>query len=528
MTIDEKSFFMEGTVNICSHLEIEAAMFACLKTVSQVMPADGLYMQYYDKEADALRIVAKATKEGSSKVDALVPLSPEGKEFITISTTLFSEDNLPNVLIYNRPETDPICRSMLKFHGVIKEDSSLLIMLLGIEDTLFGSITLHAFGHDQFTEKQAHYFSLLRDPFRIAVSNARKHLEVTRLKDLLADDNRYLHREMLKLSGDQIIGREFGLKPVMDMVKHVAEHKSPVLLLGETGAGKDIIANAIHYSSTRSSGPFVTVNCGAIPGTLLDSELFGHERGAFTGALSQKRGRFERADKGTIFLDEIGELTPEAQVRLLRVLQNSEIERVGGTKTIHVDIRVIAATNQNLEQMVVNRQFREDLWFRLNVFPIMIPPLRARKTDIPALVDYLFKKKISSLKLRRIPVLAEGSMDQLMAYHWPGNVRELENVIERALILNKTGPISFDIPGPEFLPMPVMEVSQKESKLPSFHQNATDYLNKVLMISGGKINGPEGAASLAELNPSTLRNKLKKLGIPFGLENSVNQQQEMG
>jgi hypothetical protein len=189
MTIDEKTFFIEGTINICRHLDIEAAMFACLKTVSRVMPADGLYMQYYDNEFDALRVVAKATEEGGSKVDGLVPLSPEGKETIMTFSTLFNEADIPEALIYNKPEADPICCSMLNFHGAATDDSSLLILLLGIKDTMFGSITLHAYGHDRFSEEHARYFSLLRDPFRIAVSNARKHLEVTQLKDLLADDN---------------------------------------------------------------------------------------------------------------------------------------------------------------------------------------------------------------------------------------------------------------------------------------------------------------------------------------------------
>ena len=516
MTIDEKTFFMEGTRNICSRLEIESAMYACLETVRQVMPADGLYMQYYDQELEALRIAAMATEAGGEKVDGLVPLTPEGKQMIETWTAMLKEDKMPGALIYNRPETDTICRSMLEFHGVTDQDSSLLIMVLGIENTPFGSITLHAFGHDRFTEEHVRYFSLLKDPFSIAVSNVRKHLEVTHLKDLLADDNRYLHREMLRLSGDQIIGREFGLKPVMDMVKQVAEHDSPVLLLGETGVGKDVIANAIHYSSPRSDGPFITVNCGAIPGSLLDSELFGHEKGAFTGALAQKRGRFERADKGTIFLDEVGELTPEAQVRLLRVLQNREIERVGGSETIRVDIRVIAATNRPLEEMITHKQFREDLWFRLNVFPVLIPPLRARKSDIPALVDHLLEKKAISLKLRSVPDLAAGAMDQLLNYHWPGNVRELENVVERALILNKTGLVSFDILSEKSQRDSVGEYPSAEDRLQPFEQYTADYLWKALALTDGRINGSAGAAALTGLNPSTLRNKLKKYRIPFG------------
>ncbi len=220
---------------------------------------------------------------------------------------------------------------------------------------------------------------------------------------MLADDNRYLHRELFRLAGDEIVGADFGLKGAMEMVRQVASLNSPVLLLGETGVGKDVIANAIHYSSPRKDGPFVKVNCGAIPETLLDSELFGHEKGAFTGALSQRRGRFERANKGTIFLDEIGELPSQAQVRMLRVLQYKEIERVGGTNPISVDIRLIAATNRDLEEMVRAKQFREDLWFRLNVFPIRIPPLRERREDIPALVRHFIERKSRELRLSALP-----------------------------------------------------------------------------------------------------------------------------
>src|SRR5512136_2879197 len=271
-----------------------------------------------------------------------------------------------------------------------------------------------------------------------------RHQEVIRLKDMLADDNRYLFNELRSASGDEIVGSDFGLKTVIEMVQQVAPLDSPVLLLGETGTGKEVIANAIHYSSPRKDGPFIKVNCGAIPETLIDSELFGHEKGAFTGAVSQRRGRFERADRGTIFLDEIGELPPQAQIRLLHVLQRKEIERVGGTSSIPVDIRIISATNRNLEEMIASGRFREDLWFRLNVFPIMIPPLRQRKEDIPALVHHFIDRKSVELKLTEKTALAPGAVDRLIAYDWPGNVRELENIIERALIQHQGGMLSFE------------------------------------------------------------------------------------
>ena len=242
---------------------------------------------------------------------------------------------------------------------------------------------LIADGLNQYTDEHARLLRLLHEPFAIAMSNALKHQEVIRFKDMLADDNRYLFDELRSVSGDEIIGSDFGLKAVMEMVQQVAPLDSPVLLLGETGTGKEVIANAIHYSSPRKDGPFIKVNCGAIPETLLDSELFGHEKGAFTGAISQRRGRFERADKGTIFLDEIGELPSQAQVRLLHVLQKKEIERVGGTSSIPVDIRIISATHRNLEEMIASGRFREDLWFRLNVFPDHDPAAQAEKRRYP-------------------------------------------------------------------------------------------------------------------------------------------------
>jgi transcriptional regulator with PAS, ATPase and Fis domain len=301
----------------------------------------------------------------------------------------------------------------------------------------------------------------------------------------------------------------------MYKVQQVAALDSPVLLLGETGVGKDVIANAIHYSSARSDGPFVSVNCGAIPDTLIDSELFGHEKGAFTGALSQKRGRFERANTGTIFLDEIGELPLQAQVRLLKVLQSKEIERVGGVKIIPLDIRIIAATNRNLEDMVKNHQFREDLWFRLNVFPIWIPPLRARRSDIPALLQYFISLKSRELKLPAVPTVSPGTTDALMNYHWPGNVRELQNVVERALILNPSGPLIFnhlDLRSPN----KAVDIREKSGETNDLDEVISRHIRRVLSETKGKVDGSNGAAAILGINPSTLRNRMKKLGIDYG------------
>jgi transcriptional regulator with GAF, ATPase, and Fis domain len=346
------------------------------------------------------------------------------------------------------------------------------------------------------------------------MSNALKHQEVLKLKDLLADENRYLHDELQRLSGDEIIGADFGLKGVLDLVHQVAPLASPVLLLGETGTGKEVIASAIHRASPRRDNPFIRVNCGAIPETLMDSELFGHEKGAFTGALSQKRGRFERAHDGTIFLDEIGELPPEAQVRLLRVLQEKEIERVGGTESLSVDIRVIAATHRDLPHMIAQGTFREDLYFRLKVFPINIPPLRERRGDIPALVQHFLHKKASEMKLGYEPTLTASALERLMAYDWPGNVRELENAVERALILNQGKPLTFaDL---DVSPHPFPDSAEREDELLTLDQVMDNHIRNILKMTGGKVEGKGGAAELLGLNPGTLRHRMRKLGIPFG------------
>ncbi len=349
--------------------------------------------------------------------------------------------------------------------------------------------------------------------------DTEKKLEEAKIK---IEDNRFLHRELHRLSGDKIIGAEFGLKDVMEKANMASSVESPVLLQGKTGVGKDIIANYIHYSSSRYKESFITVNCGAIPDELIDSELFGHEKGAFTGALSQKRGRFERANKGTIFLDEIGELPLSAQVRLLRVLQNKEIERVGGVKTILLDIRIIAATNRNLETMVKNKQFREDLWFRLNVFPLLIPPLRLRIEDIPALAQHFIKRKTKELKLRDTPHLVSGAIDTLMAYDWPGNVRELENVIERAMILHRGKPLRFDDLGLSPVePINSTTVAPEDETL-ELDALVKIHIQRVLKLTGGKIHGPGGAGEVLGMNPDTLRYRMKKLGIPFRKKNKNN------
>jgi len=505
--MDKNDFFRQATLKICGNLEIEDALQSCLLYLKNIMPLDLMFLEYYDHEFQAMRTIAKATQSESIKLDLITPLSEEARKSAELQDLPQEND----VFIFSDPFKYSISREMLQFHHITCTD--LMVLHLKSNDQVLGALVLIT-EKSKYTKKHAQLLSMLKEPFIIAMANALKHREVIKYRDLLQDDNRYLHGELRRISGDEIVGANFGLKEIMDKVRQVAKMDSPVLLLGETGVGKDVIANAIHYLSNRHDGPFVSVNCGAIPDTLIDSELFGHEKGAFTGALAQKRGRFERADKGTIFLDEIGELPLPAQVRLLKVLQSREIERVGGVKTIPLDIRIIAATNRKLGEMVKLHQFREDLWFRLNVFPIWIPPLRDRRSDIPALLQHFISLKSRELKLPAIPTISPGATDLLMQYYWPGNVRELQNVIERELILNPAGPLSFNQMNPH-MQNGTIEIKESFSENDNLDAMTIKHIRRILVKTNGKIHGSGGAADLLGINPSTLRNRMNKLGIEY-------------
>jgi transcriptional regulator with GAF, ATPase, and Fis domain len=524
--IDENEFFRNITLRLCGKLHIEEGLFACMSYLPRHMPADKIYLESYEEDIGAMRYVARADREKGERLNVLVPLSTEAKARAEANVRQVRENPDPFFMI-NQSDENPIARDLLK--ALDYPPSSILGISLAISGQFVGAVLLIAAGSDRFNAYHAKLFATLKEPFFVAMSNALKHRKVLKLKDLLADDNRFLQGELRRKSGDEIVGANSGLKPVMYQVQQVAMLDSQVLILGETGTGKDVIANAIHYASARSDFPFVSVNCGAIPDSLIDSELFGHEKGAFTGAVSQKRGRFERANKGTIFLDEIGELPPAAQVRLLRVLQNREIERVGGVKTISLDIRIIAATNRNLEEMVQEGLFREDLWFRLNVFPISIPPLRHRSGDIPALVRHLIERKAKELKLRDTPDLAAGTIDALMAYDWPGNVRELENVIERAMILHRGSPLRFDELGisAEDPVRTTADTDIDKDEILELDPLIKRHIQRVLELTEGKIHGPGGAGEVLGVNPDTLRYRMRKLGIPFRKRNKKTENKRL-
>ena len=512
LSIDEKTFFIETTLRICGSLEIETALHRCLRYIHRFIPADLALLTYYDTDRYTVNGMAVSTLEKGQRSVMSVDIPTE-------TGAIFQKATESEVYWTNDPVHHPILRHFLHISG---ENASVMVMRLVLEKKFVGAFVLRVKGKGRYTKEHARLLGMLNDPVAIALTNSLRHQEIVALKDLLADDNRYLQDELRRGAGEVVVGADFGLKGVMEQVRQVAPLDSPVLLLGETGVGKEMVANAIHNTSARRDNPFVKINCGAIPEALIDSELFGHEKGAFTGAMSQKRGRFERAGSGTIFLDEIGELPPEAQVRLLRVLQEKEIERVGGGRSIRVDIRVIAATHRDLGAMMGDGRFREDLYFRINVFPIEIPPLRARKADIPALVQHFLQKKVQEIGLSGRPSLSGEAMDQLLAYHWPGNVRELENTIERALITHKHKPLTFNhlrMASPQDLsvrPEPISLTMQDGPSVLNLDELFSAHIRHVLEITGGRIQGVKGAARLLGVQPNTLRARMKKLGIPFG------------
>jgi transcriptional regulator with GAF, ATPase, and Fis domain len=514
-TIDENDFFRQATLKISSSLDAEVAMRRCLDYLKLYIPASGMLFSVYDPGLNMGKVLASIWPPNLRKPGEAF-LFPG--EFWNWLKKRWSQE--PGVTIINDLDKRefPVRQIMSMIWSA---DTSHLLMDLELEKKRLGTVSLFAEGRHRYNDFHARLISLLHEPFSIAISNILQHREIERLKDMLADDNRYLHREIAKMTGDTIVGADFGLKNVMEMVAQVAPLESPVLLMGETGTGKEIIANAIHFSSPRRNNPYITVNCGAIPDNLVDSELFGHEKGAFTGAIARKRGRFERADTGTIFLDEVGELPPAAQVRLLRVLQHQKIERVGGTEHIPVNVRIISATHRNLEEMVRSGEFREDLWFRLNVFPILIPPLRQRIEDIPALLAHFVERKSKELKIRNPPALTPEMVTKLQGYNWPGNVRELENLVERALILSQMpgghGRLKIETPaGIPALGKTTVHEKPGDGKLQPLDKVIAAHIEKALYHSGGKIEGKHGAANLLALHPSTLRGRMRKLGIVHG------------
>jgi formate hydrogenlyase transcriptional activator len=345
-------------------------------------------------------------------------------------------------------------------------------------------------------------------PVASALENARAYREIAQLKDKLAKEKIYLEDEIrTELNFEEIIGESANLKAILDQVRTVAPSDANVLILGETGTGKELVARAIHKMSARQGSSFIKVNCAAIPSGLLESELFGHERGAFTGAITQKIGRMELADKGTLFLDEVGDIPLELQPKLLRALQDQEFERLGSTRTMKVDARIIAATNKNLAQSVADREFRSDLFYRLSVFPVTLPPLRERRKDIPLLVRY-FVQRFARRMNKPIDTIAAETMSVLSSWDWPGNVRELENFIERSVILTKGSTLA--VPVGELKPAYEASTRRRDTSLENAER---EHILRILRETAGVIAGTRGAAARLGLKRTTLQSKMQKLGI---------------
>jgi len=369
-----------------------------------------------------------------------------------------------------------------------------------------------------FGPAQGRQVRALLEPLAAAVANERHGQELVRLREAAEADRRALLARLGRRDiAETIVGAEGGLGSVMERVALVADSDVPVLLLGETGSGKEVVARALRGRSRRASGPFVRVNCGAIPAGLIDSELFGHERGSFSGATAQRRGWFERADGGTLFLDEVGALPLEAQVRLLRVLQDGAFERVGGEQPVQVDVRVIAATHQDLRAMVGAGRFREDLWYRLAVFPIQIPPLRDRPQDIPALALHFALRSCERFGTRPLAP-TEADLELLARYDWPGNVRELQAVLDRAVILGGGDRLELDkalgVQGPARTGAPPGNGGGTASgPLLTLDRAMAQHIEAALARCHGRIEGAKGAAQLLAINPHTLRARMRKLGV---------------
>lgn len=513
MQFDEKDLFQQVTKRICGSLDIEKGLTDCFYYLKEYIPMDALTMFWLKSRHGTIRIIADKDNTSGLIKDTVIKIPDHCIKHLE-KVRLINGAH-----VYNDFQEDEAVRTLSELSG--KAGRSGIAMTLTIDGNPLGRIVASSNQKNIYSPNHARIMTFLHDPFAIALANYKKHQKIVQLKEALDDDKHFLMQKLQKLEGDEVIGADFGLKKVMDLVRQVAARDIPVMLLGETGVGKEVIANSIHYSSGRNRGPFIKVNCGAIPSALIDSELFGHEKGSFTGALDQKLGRFERANGGTIFLDEIGELPHTIQVRLLRVIQFHELERVGGTKKVPLDIRIISATNRDMAALVKNGDFREDLFFRLHAFPIHIPPLRHRKVDIPALVNHFLSEKCRELNITPIPTVSPGLLDQLMNYSWKGNVRELENVIERALIRYNGYELTLDSA------FSTSERSGNTAASGNLKQELyldhviTKHIEAALDATQGKVNGSDGAAKLLNIHPNTLRNKMNKLGIPYGQNRPV-------
>jgi formate hydrogenlyase transcriptional activator len=498
---DRLRLLLEVNNAVVSHLDLDhlfTAVSACLR---QVIRHDGSSLLLSDAETNQWRIHVLDFARNESFIEEgteQMPVqSPCSAAISKREPALFREADLQAMA-----EESEIARRLLA-RGV----KSFCSLPLLSRNRVLGALNVGRIEDDGFTTEDVGLLSQVAQQVAIAVDNALAYKEIAQLKNKLTEEKLYLEGEIqTEYNFEEIVGESRALRQVLKEVRTVAPTDSTVLILGETGSGKELIGRALHSLSARRGRTFVKLNCAAIPTGLLESELFGHERGAFTGAISTKIGRFELADQGTIFLDEVGDIPLELQVKLLRVLQEQEFERLGGTRTIRVNVRVVAATHRDLAGMVEDRTFRSDLYYRLHVFPIAVPPLRDRTEDIPLLVRHFVQKFASRMK-KSIESIPADAMKALQAYPWPGNVRELENFVERAVILTQG----------HVLAVPATELKRPgdgaDGAVTSLEQAERDHILKALRESNWVIGGRGGAAARLEMKRTTLQSKMQKLGI---------------
>jgi formate hydrogenlyase transcriptional activator len=506
---------LDMTNRVVSSLNLRDVLREISANIRRVMKCDGVGIDLPDPETGRLRVYALDFLDDQGLIEeGFEPPAEEKASSVRVFTT-------GEALIMSREEilSEPICVQL----GI---GSLAHVPLKGRTGTV-GVLSLGSRRENAFTSCDLTFLTQIAQQVAIAIENARAYGEVSDLKNKLALEKLYLEDEIrTELQFEEIVGKSEALRRVLSHVETVAPTDSTVLIYGETGTGKELIARAIHNLSVRRGSAFVKLNCAAIPTGLLESELFGHERGAFTGAISQRVGRFELANRGTMFLDEIGEVPLELQPKLLRVLQEREFERLGSTRTLRTDARLIAATNRDLQALVNDQKFRSDLYYRLNVFPVRVPALRERPEDIPLLVRH-FVQGFSRRLSKTIDAIASDTMSSLMKYPWPGNIRELQNVIERAVILTR-GPVlqvqsdDLRVPASDDVPALPAPVNGTASSAPAAaNRNIRAVLDDVerqqilsaLEQSNWTVAGSNGAAARLGMKRSTLQSRMQKLGI---------------
>jgi formate hydrogenlyase transcriptional activator len=509
------------TAKITSSLDLREVLRAIAANIREVIHADAVTVALPDAASEKFRVFAMDFPHGKGviKEELLVTPSAAVKRAI---------DSLKPVLFdtRNRDELEPDPYGLAAAEG-LKTACNIPLVNRG---RALGIMSILRTTETPFTPEDVDFLSRASGPIAIAVENALAYREISELRDKLAQEKLYLEEEFRSEMGfEQIIGSSTALKHVLQQVETVAPSDSTALLLGETGTGKELIARAIHDRSRRKQRTLVKLNCAAIPTGLLESELFGHEKGAFTGAISQKIGRLELADQGTLFLDEVGDIPIEIQPKLLRALQEREFERLGSTHTRKVNVRLVAATNRDLETMIANKEFRSDLYYRLNVFPIRIPPLRDRKDDIPMLVSH-FVQKFAKEMQKPIESIPTTVMKGLKTWDWPGNIRELENFIERAVLLTRGKSLEAPLAelqktnAKESMHADLYESKQvagegtnsridKSGVADEFERKQRDQIIRALTACKGRVGGAYGAAARLGMNRTTLLSRMKKFGI---------------